>query len=191
MSISLSGLPTYGSSRIDRHFTMTASDETDCCGLSASRDALVRHHKTVHGAQAEDSQPRGTRKIRQKRARVACQSCRRQKQRCDGCNPCGRCQLRKSVCDFSTPSKDSAVSQKLTGLSVAGRDEVNSVPLLEGCGVDFLSGADASGLEWARVAVTAPSSTQSRFACHTESTQLQKTFESSGLSLFMRNSSLF
>lgn len=151
-------------------------------GLFTSRDALVRHNRTVHGAQAEDNQSRATGSNRRKRVRAACQSCRRQKQRCDGCNPCGRCLLRNSVCDFSTPSKESAVSQKLMGLSVPEGGEANSTSLLEGCNIDPLSGTHALAVEWANVA---PPLTQSRSACHTESTKCQKISETAGLSSSM------
>lgn len=67
-----------------------------------NRDALGRHCRSVHGVQAEDNQVRITNT--RKRIQSACQECRRQKQRCDGRNPCGRCRLRSSVCTYSRPA---------------------------------------------------------------------------------------
>lgn len=66
-----------------------------------NRDALGRHCRSVHGVQAEDNPTRITNP--RKRVQSACQECRRQKQRCDGRNPCGRCRLRSSECTYSRP----------------------------------------------------------------------------------------
>jgi hypothetical protein len=46
-----------------------------------------------------------------KRARIACDGCRRRKMRCDGHEPCAKCLSADSTCQYSMPTGSSAVDE--------------------------------------------------------------------------------
>lgn len=78
--------------------------------------------------------------------------------------------------------------QKLANVSNPEGGEVNSISSPQDCNVDVLSGPDALGMDWADVGVGAISSTLPRSACQRDSIDLQRTFESPGVSSFTLSS---
>lgn len=67
------------------------------CHKSFQRSDVLRRHKKIHQrAEEEGKQPR--------RALKACQACSSSKLKCDGQQPCSRCQSANASCVYEGPS---------------------------------------------------------------------------------------
>ena len=74
------------------------------CRKSFQRsDVKAAHAKKCHAAPNDPSSTEGQPR---KRARIACDNCRKRKIRCDGCAPCTQCRNSESTCQFITTSVD-------------------------------------------------------------------------------------
>lgn len=65
------------------------------------RDSLARHHATIHQGDIHRGSPTGTRR----RVSQACKLCNLSKVRCDGGQPCRRCQKRRTDCHYEASCK--------------------------------------------------------------------------------------
>lgn len=153
---------------------------------STSRDALGRHHRSVHGAQPEENSAGGTHP--RKRIQSACQSCRRQKQRCDGLIPCGRCRYRNSVCTYSKDDFSSASNQLHSVPAVSGylstNDESCLVSMQGDCNAGPLESPPALDMELTTFGTSKSSLLQSQWIFPTEGTASETPLPSTGACCF-------